>query len=81
VLLFYTARFRRSHAQAPEAVRRAFAKQAHHLKQDLRHLSLRAKKYGGEQDVWQARVDRRWRLYFKIQGDHCILLDLIPHPK
>jgi hypothetical protein len=26
-------------------------------------------------------VNRRWRFYFRIHGDHCILLDLIPHPK
>ena len=79
--LQYSERFLRSHVRAPEHVRRAFAKQAKHLENDLRHPSLRAKKYSEERDVWQARVDRSWRFYFVIQGDTYILLDLIPHPK
>ena len=81
MLLEYTEQFRRSHARAPENVRRAFAKQARHLQRDLRHPSLRAKKYDESRDVWQARVDRSWRFYFVIRGDTCVLLDLIPHPK
>jgi len=79
--LQYTDRFRRSHESAPDAVRRAFAKQARHLQQDLRHPSLRAKKYDETRDIWQARVDRSWRFYFVMRGDVCLLLDLISHPK
>lgn len=81
MLLEYTERFRRSHARAPENVRRAFAKQARHLQHDLRHPSLRAKKYDEAQNVWQARVDRSWRFYFVIRGETLLLLDIISHPK
>jgi hypothetical protein len=81
MLLQYTERFRRSHARAPAHVRSAFAKQARYLAHDLRHPSLRAKKYDEARDVWQARVDRSWRFYFVIRGNTCLLLDLIPHPK
>jgi mRNA-degrading endonuclease RelE of RelBE toxin-antitoxin system len=51
------------------------------LLSNLRHPSLRAKKYDEAQDIWQARVDDDYRLYFMIQGDSYILLSIIPHPK
>jgi mRNA interferase RelE/StbE len=48
---------------------------------DLRHPSLRAKKYDEARDIWQGRVNASWRFYFKIQADAYPLFDLIPHPK
>jgi hypothetical protein len=43
--LFYTERFRRSYADAPLRVQKQCDKQLTLLAQDLRHPSLRAKKY------------------------------------
>ena len=43
--LYYTERFAENLRAAPTAVQRAFAKQARLLVGDLRHPSLRAKKY------------------------------------
>ncbi|MBI4490961.1 MAG: hypothetical protein HY694_17900 [Deltaproteobacteria bacterium] len=77
--LVYTERFRRSYEEAPANMQRAFLKQARFLLQDLRHPSLRAKKY--DKTRWQARVNGGWRFYFRIEGDAYILLDIIPHPK
>ncbi len=77
----FTERFRRSYGDAPVRVRRAFDKQLAHLLRDLRHPSLRAKKYDEARDIWQARVNGGWRFYFRIVDDTCILLDVIPHPK
>jgi plasmid maintenance system killer protein len=62
-------------------VRKAFFKQVGLLEQDLRHPSLRAKKYDESQDLWQARVNKGWRFYFLIQGDIYYIVDIIPHPK
>ncbi len=77
----FTERFRRSYRDAPDPVRRAFDKQLAHLLRDLRHPSLRAKKYDASRDIWQARVNDGWRLYFRIEDDAYVLLDVIPHPK
>jgi len=33
------------------------------------NTSLHAKKYDEAQDIWQARVNRNWRIYFTIAGD------------
>ena len=79
--LLYTERFRRSYANAPASLQKRYDKQLALLVQNLRHPSLRAKKYGEARDIWQARVDRGWRLYFVVRGDLYYLLDLMPHPK
>ena len=65
----------------PSAVRKAFFKQTKMLEQNLRHPSLRAKKYDEADDRWQARVNRGWRFYFKIDDDIYFITELIPHPK
>jgi mRNA interferase RelE/StbE len=79
--LFYTERFRKSYVGAPLPIRLALDKQTKFLKGDLRHPSLRAKKYDEANDIWQARITRDWRFYFKIEGDTYYLLDMISHPK
>ena len=79
--LLYTERFRRSYANAPASLQKRCDKQLALLVQNLRHPSLRAKKYGEARDICQARVDRGWRLYFVVRGDLYYLLDLMPHPK
>jgi hypothetical protein len=76
-----TERLRKSYAGAPPEVRTAFDKQLRLLAADLRHPSLRAKKYDAARDIWQARVTRSWRFYFTIEADTCIIIGLAPHPK
>ena len=41
-------------------------KQLELLVNNLRHPSLHAKKYGGTDDIWQGRVNRDYRFYFRI---------------
>jgi mRNA interferase RelE/StbE len=74
-------RFRRSFAAAPPSVQRACDKQLALLVQNLRHPSLRAKKYDESRGIWQARVNRDWRFYFTIKDDVCYLIDVMSHPK
>ena len=68
-------------SDAPANARRAFEKQLRFLATNLRHPSLRAKKYDESADLWQARVNRDWRFYFTIQGDTYRIEDIIAHPK
>ena len=65
----------------PSTVQKAFFKQTKLLQQNLRHPSLRAKKYDEANDRWQARVNRGWRFYFKIEDGTYFITELIPHPK
>lgn len=77
----YSPHFVRSYSKAPLTIQRAFDKQSALLLEDFRHPSLRAKKYGGAGDVWQARVTGSWRFYFTIEGDTYRLHEIKAHPK
>lgn len=65
----------------PANVRKAFFKQLKFLEQNLRHPSLRAKKYDEANDLWQARVNKDWRFYFVIKDDTYYIVNVVPHPK
>ena len=79
--LRYTDRFERQYRALPEQLRAKVDKQIRHLADNPRHPSLRAKKFDEARGLWQARVDRRSRVYFQLQNDTCVLLSVIPHPK
>ncbi len=76
-----TDRFLRSFRDAPPAVHKAFDKQSRMLLENLKHPSLRAKKYDESRNLWQARVARDWRFYFTIEGDTYTIEDIMAHPK
>ena len=67
-------------AEAPAPIRKAFYKQLAFLERDL-HIVACAKKYDEERDIWQARVTKGWRFYFKIVDDAYVISDVVPHPK
>ncbi len=77
----YSEHFVRSLEKSPERVQKAFDKQVRLLVENMRHPSLRAKKYDKSANVWQARVTGNWRFYFTIEGDTYNLTYIGPHPK
>jgi mRNA-degrading endonuclease RelE of RelBE toxin-antitoxin system len=77
----FPLRFRKQYQKLPEGRKTKFDKQLAFLLSNLRHPSLRAKKYDGANDIWQVRVDDDYRFYFQIDGETYILLSIIPHPK
>lgn len=79
--LRFTDRADKDYAVLPLAIRKAFAKQLHFLLNDMRHPSLQTKKYSESLDLWQGRVNRDWRFYFKIEGDEYVIISVVPHPK
>jgi hypothetical protein len=79
--LLFTAHFTRAYKKAPKEIQRAFDKQSLLLLQNLRHPSLRAKKYDEGEDKWQARVTGDWRFYFRIVDGSYIVTEIISHPK
>jgi len=66
---------------SPPEIQRLFGKQLANLLRDLRHPSLRAKKFDPGRGLWQARINDDWRFYFTIEGDRYVLRAIIPHPK
>jgi mRNA interferase RelE/StbE len=81
VRIRFSERADKDYAGLPPYVRKAFAKQLDYLLANPRHPSLRAKKFDASDNLWQARVDRNWRFYFKIEGDEYAIFAIIPHPK
>ena len=77
----FSDRFVADYAAAPLLIQRAFDRKAVFLATNIRHPSLRAKKYNEAEGIWQARVTDNWRFYFQIKNDVYYLLSLIPHPK
>ena len=77
----FSERFIRQYRDAPRDIQRAFDRRLGFLLEHLAHPSLHAKKYDEVNDIWQARVTRGWRVYFRIEGDTYIILSLIAHPK
>ncbi len=79
--LVFSVQFWQSYYQAPPEIQRAFDRRAVMLATNIRHPSLRAKKYDHANDIWQARVNSNWRFYFQIADDKYILHDIMAHPK
>jgi len=77
----YTPKFKENFKTFPKEIKKKFYKQANYLLQNLRHPSLRAKKYDESHGIWQARVNKTVRFYFLIKEDTYILLDIRRHPK
>jgi mRNA interferase RelE/StbE len=77
----HTKRSREQFANAPPDVQKAFEKQVRLLVENLRHPSLRAKKYDEANDIWQARINQGWRFYFQIKDDIYVILTLVAHRK
>ena len=76
-----TSRFDYLFASASVDKQKAFLKQSRLLLENIRHPSLRAKKYDESGDVWQARVTGNWRFRFLIEGDTYLITYIGPHPK
>jgi mRNA-degrading endonuclease RelE of RelBE toxin-antitoxin system len=76
-----TRRAARDFESLPPGIQARLKKQLDLLRTDLRHPSVRAKKYHEGRDVWQGRVNRGCRFYFAIEGNTYRIVAITPHPK
>ncbi|MDO8624286.1 MAG: type II toxin-antitoxin system RelE/ParE family toxin [bacterium] len=79
--LFFTERALDDYHALSTIVRRLADKQLDFLVKNLRHPSLKAKKYDEGRGVWQARITRDYRTYFLIDEDRYVILAVTKHPK
>lgn len=77
----HSDRSKRDYDSLQQNIQKAFDKQARLLAENLLHPSLHAKKFDEAEDLWQGRVTKAWRFYFKIDDDTYIITRIIPHPK
>ncbi|TSC55917.1 MAG: hypothetical protein Greene071421_580 [Parcubacteria group bacterium Greene0714_21] len=73
--------FSRAYTKLSHQTKQNFEKQLKFLIRNLRHPSLHAKKYNEANDVWQARVDSKYRFYFQILGETYLILNIFKHPE
>jgi len=79
MIIFRSPRFNKDFFDLPLEIQKKVDKQLLFLVSDIRHPSLRAKKYDEAGKVWQARVDDHYRFYFQVEGDTYIILRVKPH--
>ena len=79
--LLVTQKAVRDYRALPSQIQKRVDKQFEFLLQDLHYPSLHAKKYDESRDVWQGRVDRDYRFYFRIDSDLYVILAIMKHPK
>jgi len=77
--IVFSEPFQKRYKYLSDPLKERFKKQLAFLVKNLRHPSLRAKKYDGGEDIWQARVDWHHRFYFQIRGDTYYILNLRKH--
>ena len=80
MIVHFSSRFERDYAKVPTPIQKTFDKKLALLLKNIRHSSLHAKKYDEARDVWQARVNRNYRFYFRIEGDTYKIISITPHP-
>ena len=74
-----TPRFDRAFKKFSPEIHKAFRKQVIFLLRNIRHPSLRAKKYDESLGIWQARVTDNVRCYFAIENDLYVFIDIEKH--
>ena len=74
-----TPQFERAFKKFTKQIKTVFEKQLRFLVSDIRHPSLRAKKYDETRGIWQARVTNSVRFYFQIIDDKYRVLDIEKH--
>ncbi len=79
--LSFSGKALRDYQKLPKNLQKTADKQFSFLLRGLKHPSLHAKKYDENLDVWQARVSKSYRVYFRIERDVYQIIAIIKHPK
>ena len=77
--LIFTDRFRKAYRKLPTNIQDKAKKALRFLDEDPRHPSLRVRKIQGTDDIFEARIDRKYRLSFQFSGDDKILRNVDNH--
>lgn len=74
-------RAKRDYLKLTKILQKSADKQFYLLLKNLMHPSLHAKKYNEAQKIWQARVSKNCRFYFRISDDVYEIVAILKHPK
>ena len=71
--------FVKGYQRLPKHIQRKADRQLQHLKRDLRHPGVKARKMTNMGDIWEGRVNGSYRFTFQIEGDTIILRHIGTH--
>jgi len=74
-----TERFKQDFKSLPETIQRRTETQLARFVENPRHPSLRIKKMGGFQDIWEGRITQTYRFTFQIREGTCTLRRIGTH--
>lgn len=74
-----TDRFRKAYHRLPQPVQQRVKKALRQLDENPRHPSLQVKKIGGTADIYEVRVDRRYRMSFQFEDKDRIMRNVDDH--
>ena len=74
-----SAKFRKAYNALPKHVKAKVVKAFKLFKQDHRHPSLHTKKIKGAENMFEGRIDIKYRFIFEYIGEDVWFLDIGPH--
>ena len=77
--LIFTVRFRKAYRSLPAQIQKKAKKTLRLLDENPRHPSLRVKKIRGAGDIYEGRVDQKYRFSFQFAGDDRVLRNIDNH--
>jgi len=77
--LKYTERFKNQYLKLPLAIRLKVDKSLKLLDADFRHPGLRCHPIGGAPGIFEAYVDRKYRMTYERRGDTLIMRNVDNH--
>ena len=72
-----TRRFLKSFARLPKAIQEKIKKQIALLAENPRHPSLRTKPVQGTDGIYEARIDRDYRMTYERQSDDTLVMRVV----
>lgn len=79
--IVFTAGYNRTYERLPTRIQQKTDEQIQRLRTNPFHPSLRTHKRKDDPTIWQARITRSYRLFFRLEGGIITLLNVIPHEK
>ena len=77
--LVITDRFHKTYRNLPPAIQKKVQKALRLLDENSRHPSVRAKKIQGTTNIYEGRIDRKYRFSFEFDGEDKILRNVDNH--
>jgi mRNA-degrading endonuclease RelE of RelBE toxin-antitoxin system len=77
--IVFTNRFKKAYQKLPSDIQQKVKKALRLLSENPRHPSLRVRKIQGVNNIYEGRVDQKYRFSFEFDGDDKILRNIDNH--